>query len=266
MKKIGFIGFIGFIFLIQLPCLSNVAYAITPSQRAAINIWLQQQQDINPPPLSIIFNLNQKAKQNKIIINHYNIDSKDILINAKTKTKSNIIHYKRILDTTFMFDTISVKTSKYRNKYHYFSLNFKKANIDKRESYNKSKYIIFKSKTQIKYSIINLIEKLKATGTLKSFCPASPLKNKPHYLGARIKLIIYSYKMKFSGSFDKVKKALSYIENSSNYISTHNLTIIVNKNNYDLNVDLRFYQLANRRNSIDKPYVFERVNTDKICE
>jgi hypothetical protein len=268
MKTIRYLDlrFFGLLFFFQILCVTNLAHAITPSQRAAINIWLQQQQDINPRPLDIILILKKKAHTNKINIIHYSINSKNILINAKTRIKSNIVQYKRILDTTFMFDEIKIKTTKYRNKYYYFSLNLVKVSADKRQTYNKSKHSLFKSKTQIKYLIIDLIKKLNAISALKTFCPDSSLKLKPNHVGARIKLIIYSYKVRFTGSFEQIKKALNRIENNSNYISLHNLTLVANKKSYDLEVHLRFYQQGSRRNNIDKPHVFERVNTDKVCK
>lgn len=259
-------GYILFFTILQITGINYNAHAITPPQRAAINIWLQQQQNINPRPLKIIYILKSKTKNYKIKINQYSIDSNNVNIAAKTKLKSNIIKYKRILDTTFMFDEIIIKNTKRHNKNYHFDLILKKANIDKRGVYKNSEHKIFKSKTQVKYSIIKLIDKISAMGTLKYFCTSTPLKIKPGYVGARIKLIIFSYNMKFSGSFKNVTKVLGLISNNTNYISMHNLTLTANKKIYDFEVDLRFYQQDSRRNNLDKVFKFEKVKTDKICE
>lgn len=246
--------------------ITTTAFAITPSQRAAINIWLEQQQDINPRPLKIISNLKNKAKSHNIKINVYHINLNNVKINASTKHKSNISKFKRILDTTFMFDNITIKNTKYRNKKYYFNLHLKKANLDKRGVYKKSSHTIFKSKTQVRYSIVNLIDKIKITGTIKNFCPSIPLKLKPQYIGARIKYIIYSYHLNVHGNFDNTIRILDLISRNTNYISMHNIKLKTDKKEYNLKIDLRFYQQASKHNNLDKTFVYEQVRTDKICE
>ncbi|VAW95863.1 hypothetical protein MNBD_GAMMA22-1886 [hydrothermal vent metagenome] len=243
---------------------SNTANALS-SKRAAINIWLQQQQDVNPRPLEIISTLTKNAKNYGININHYSINASKVFISAKARTKSDAYQFKRILDTTFMFDESQLTKTKRTQKHFYFSLQLKKSKKDKRETYSKSKHIIFKSKTQIKYAVIKLIKKIKSKGELATFCPTTPLIDKPAYVGSRVKLIIYSYKIKFSGSYTKVKNVIGLLSEHTKYISLHNLSFKKKKSSYNLSADLRFYQQASRRNSLDKAYVFEKLVTDKIC-
>ncbi len=254
------------IFLISLVQFINMNTAnALSSKRAATNIWLQQQQNINPRPLEIISALKNEAKNYGIKINRYSINATDILVNAKVRVKSKAYQYKRILNTTFMFDNIELIETKRSKKYFHFNLKLKKAKKDKRESYSKSKHIIFKSKTQVKYAVIDLIKKIKPIGNLITFCQTPALKIKPAYIGSKVKLIIYSYHLRFSGTFSKVIAALSFISNNTKYVSTHNLILKPTKSNYQLDVDLRFYHQGTRRNSLDKAYVFEKVTTDKIC-
>ncbi len=251
------------ILLLQITCFSHSAFAVTPSQRAAINIWLQQQQNINPRPINIIATLKNKAQRHNIKITRYNINSNKVEINARSKTKSNIFQYKRILDTTFMFDKISI--SKRQNKSNHFKLKLTKANLDNKGEFKKSNHQIYKSNTQVKYSIINLIDSITPWGTLQSFCPSKPLKLKPNYVGARIKLIIFSYHLKFSGTFKKINQVLNLISNNKKYISMHNLILKNNGSTYNLEIDLRFYQEGSRRNNVDKPFIYKKVKSNKIC-
>ncbi len=255
-----------YVFLISLVQLTyfNTANALS-SKRAAINIWLQQQQDINPRPLKIISTIKKEAQNFGVKINRYNINATDILISAKVRAKPKAYQLKRILSTTFMFNEIKLTKIKRTEKYFYFNLNLKKAKEDKREIYKKSKHAIFKSKTQVKYAVIDLIKKIKPIGNLTTFCQIPALKIKPAYIASKVKLIIYSYQLKFSGTFSKAKETLSIISNNTKYISTHNLVLNSKKSNYELDVDLRFYHQGTRRNSLDKAYVFEKVTTDKIC-
>ncbi|MFV1982681.1 MAG: hypothetical protein ACC657_04005 [Thiohalomonadales bacterium] len=259
-------NYILFFILFYIICVSNIAFGITPSQRAAINIWLQQQQNINPRPLPVISTLKNKANINNIRINRYSINSNNVKINAITPIKSNITKYKRMLDTTFMFEEIAITNTKYINKNYHFNLILNKANVENRGVYNNSNQVFLKSKTQVKYLISRLITKMNSTESLNYFCPASPLKTKPKYIGARIKLIIYSYHIKFSGSFKNIINTLSLITDNPNYISIHNLIIAANKKSFKLEFDVRFYQQTSKRNNIDKTFVYEQVKTDKICE
>ncbi len=253
------------ILLLQITCFSQIANALSPTQQAAINIWLQQQKNLNPRPINIIAALKNKAKLYNITISRYNLNSNKITINARSKNKSNILQYKRILDTTFMFEKILITNTKSQNKNNYFKLNITKANLDNKGEFKKSSHQIYKSNTQVKYSIINLIDKITSMGQLQSLCPSKPLILKPNYVGARIKLIIFSYHLKFSGSFNKTMEVLSLISNNKKYISIHNLILKNNGAKYELEADLRFYQEASRSNNRDKTFAFEKVKSKKIC-
>jgi len=257
---------ISFFILFIISSFSNSAYAVTPSQRAAINIWLQQQENINPRPLKIISNLKNNTKNYKINIYSYSIDLNNINISASTRNKSNISKYIRILDSTIMFDEIKVINIRQKNNRYYFKLKLKQANADKRRDYKKSKHTILKSKTKVKYLISALINKIKPMGKLNYFCPTSPLKDKPNHVGARVKLIIFSYQIKFSGSYKNIKNVIDQITSNVGYISMHNLKIKTTNKLYSMEADLRFYHLASRLNKLDKSFIFKLVKTDKICQ